>query len=138
MKTWSEILNELSSSPFGTKVTILKNEIISPKDAGAVKSIGVPYGQIADWRFKPETNCTGLHIHEYSNEWVAHLDQVHPQCSLIRHLKYDAPGTLLTITSSTGLILGKLLKNKPMIGGGIGFFAGLGLILTNKRSAKAP
>lgn len=74
-----------------SKLKIPKGQIVTPADAGAKKSLGIPVGQIAHWRFPPRPDGAGMHVHEYSDRYEAHLDRVHPEHSTVKHLVRDTP-----------------------------------------------
>ena len=88
---WAEVERYLEQIPRGTQYTIPKGVIVTPADAGAQKSVGLPVGQAADWRFPPRPDGAGLHVHEHEDRYVAHLDAVHPEASTIKHLVRDTP-----------------------------------------------
>lgn len=107
--TWLEIEAELRQLPPGASLSFARDQLPHPQDAGAARSIGVPSGQVADWRFAPTADCRGLHVHELADGWRAHLDAIHPSCDLLGHLQADAPGTLLVAGVLTGAAAGALL-----------------------------
>ena len=107
MRTWAEVEAELAAAPPGAQASYGRDEIGHPGAAGAVAGVGLPRGQLADWRFPPTASCRGLHVHEFAERWVAHLDQVHPACDPVGHLFQDAPIVLLAI--GAGAMLGGLL-----------------------------
>lgn len=103
-KSWASIGRELQRRPPGAKVKRACNSMPHPADEGAELGTGLPAGQIRDWRFPPEPDCTGLHVHEMNGRWEAHLDRVHPSCSPIEHARIDAPPLFI----GGGVLLGAL------------------------------
>lgn len=94
-----------------------------PRLEGAAASVGLPRGQRSDWRFEPNADCTGLHVHEFADGWAAHLDQVHPACGLVPHLQADAPGVLLVAGSLLGASIGAAV-GRPILGALFGLVLG--------------
>lgn len=85
---WGEVLAWLERNP-GAEASIRKGSIAHPGELGAARSVGLPRGQRSDWRFAPDGRCRGLHVREFRSHYRAHLDQVHPQCSLAGHFFRD-------------------------------------------------
>lgn len=73
----------------GSEIEVNKFVIEHPSYNGAGRSIGMPKGQEADWRFPPDPEGRGLHVHDVGWGWRAHLDQHHPLHSPIRHFLKD-------------------------------------------------
>lgn len=125
---WTRIWNYLSNEKPGTRIAFEKYELPHPRDAGARHSVGLPVeynGEhaIADYRFPPNAACAGLHVREYRNHWVAHVDQVHPECGPVEHLRKDAPGTFVAGGAGVGAALGAALGRSwgsALAGAGIG------------------
>ncbi len=106
---WAEVERQLETGI--SKLTIPKGEIPTPADAGATKSLGLPVGQYSDWRFPPRPDGAGLHVHEFPDRYEAHLDQVHPQASTVRHLMRDTPKLFwAAITGIVGAVSWRLFK----------------------------
>lgn len=123
MRSWMDVRIELEAALAGTEVTLARESMAHPRDAGAVRRIGWPRGQVADWRFPPTPTCRGLHVHEFGDRWVAHLDRVHPDCDLLGHLQHDAPQVLVGGTLLAGGLLG-VLVDRPGRGFTVGTLAG--------------
>lgn len=106
--TWQSIRDELEAS--GGVVVVPLDAIEHPSTAGAVAAQGLPVGQQSDWRFPPGADCSGMHVHGYPDRWEAHIDAVHPACSLVDHARVDAPilwlGGGLVVGLAIGLTLG--------------------------------
>lgn len=107
---WHQVRRHVLGLPAGTVVRYAKPAVPHPRDAGAQLSLGWPVGQVADYRFDPEHDCSGMHVHEFAAYWEVHIDRVHPRCGLIEHARADKPEALLW----GGAILGGL------IGGAVG------------------
>lgn len=129
--TWPDVLGELRRRPPGTTLGIPKALVVHPVEQGAKRSVGLHVGQQRDYRFPPERDGAGMHIHEYSHHWVAHLDRVHPDRGPLRHLRTDAPGVWMVGTSVAGALAGALLTKSA---GGTLVGAGLGLLFGAARN----
>lgn len=100
-------------------VEIDKTLIVHPGVVGAVRSHGWPRGQLADWRFPPDSDCRGLHVHEFELVYRAHVDEVHPECSLVEHIRRDVAPLWLVTGTTAGAIVGAL-ANRPGTGAALG------------------
>ncbi len=72
-------------------------DIPHPLALGFTTSIGLPEGQLADYRLEL-ADGRGIHVREYSGFFRIHLDRIHP--TLARwwdHLKEDAPEIALLV-----------------------------------------
>lgn len=116
--SWDHVLQHLSRRAYGTVVRIPRRRLPHPRTTNMVRSAGLWKGQAEDWRFRLR-DCTGFHVHVYTNHYEAHLDRVHPECDLVEHLRHDAPGAYVATTTVGG--------------GGIG--AGLGALIGGKEGA---
>ena len=122
---WTNVFDFVSRLPAGQRIEYPKEHLVHPREAGAEISAGWPVGQSADYRFPPDSLCRGLHVHEFPNRWVVHLDQVHPHCNLGEHARQDAPEAWLLGGAVLGAALGGAMSKK---GGGALAGAGLGLL----------
>lgn len=115
----------LSNKPKGTEIPLSKNEVLPPQLEGGELHSGLPKGQISDYRFM-SPDCTGLHVREFNSHYTAHIDQVHPDCSLVEHLRKDAPPIYKAATTGVGALVGGLIGGKTgaLLGGGLGFLFG--------------
>ena len=132
---WSNVRAQLERFPSGTVLRYLKATLPHPRDAGAAVSLGWPVGQLADFRFAPESDCRGMHVQDVETHWAVHLDRVHPDCSLIEHARQDAPQSLFVGGALLGGIVGAALSNKrdaTVAGAGIGLLLAA-LIHTGRR-----
>jgi hypothetical protein len=87
--TWQAVHDSLAEHPARTVMPFPKAWLPDPRTAGASVSVGVPHGQIADYRFPPDAECRGLHAQDFGTEWRVHLDRVHPSCDLVGHFVRD-------------------------------------------------
>lgn len=87
--SWADVYWRLTASAKGTEIEIPKDLIAHPMHNGAYKSVGLPKGQAGDWRFPPDPEGRGLHVHDIGWGWRAHLDAVHPETSIVGHLVKD-------------------------------------------------
>lgn len=93
----------------GGTIDVLVADIEHPRKAGATSAIGLPVGQSEDWRFPPDAACTGLHVQRFGDKWRAHVDDVHPDCSVVDHARTDAPVAWVGGTTIVGALLGHVL-----------------------------
>jgi hypothetical protein len=97
--TWDEVREWLRGERPGRELFIRKASIRHPRESGAAPSSGLPRGQLADWRFAPDLDCRGLHVHEFAARYRVHLDRVHPACDVFGHFMRDVlPGRWLLET----------------------------------------
>lgn len=125
---WSDVQQLLEGMPPGSTVDVGRG-LPHPRDAGATESYGLPaIGKVADWRFPPAADCSGLHVHELADGTLrAHLDRVHPACDPVEHLRVDAPDVFFVAAALAGGIAGGLLFGGRGVAGGLllGGIAGL-------------
>lgn len=97
---WSNISNYLLAFPFGKKFWVRKSEAEHPSELNFFqKAMGVPQGEIAHWRaFLPHN--MSLHVIEYLEGYLVHLDRIDPRKNLTGHLREDAPGWYITLLTS--------------------------------------
>jgi len=120
---WLQVFAQVEQHPPRTPVRIEKAGLPHPRDAGARVSVGIPRGQIADFRFPPDHRCRGLHVQDFGDHWQVHVDEVHPACDVLDHLRVDAPGGWVSGGAVVGGIVGLLLgrsKGAMLAGAGIG------------------
>ena len=110
--TWREVAAALAAQPAGTLLRVPKHQVEHPSASGLVHSVGLPYGQRADYRLR-YSDCTGLHVRDFGAHYEAHIDQVHPECGVVDHLRRDAPGTYIAAATALGALAGTLLGKKP-------------------------
>jgi len=103
---WTVIYQSLARYQQGTRVSVPKTDIPHPVEAGALPSLGWPVGQSADYRFPPDANRQGFHVQDFGDQWVAHIDQVHPASDLIEHAREDAPQAWLLGGAVIGAAIG--------------------------------
>lgn len=124
---WKNVYESLVPAAVGARKAIPKHGVPHPRGAGAVPSLGLPVGQLRDWRFPPDHCCRGLHVHEYSDRWEGHLDRVHPNCDPVDHIRRDAPELWMTGGAALGAVAGIAVAENKGAGALVG--AGLGLLL---------
>jgi hypothetical protein len=122
---WADVYRELLAAKPGATVTLPKSAIASPLVAGAEGSRGLGLG--AHYRFAPDRRCRGMHVREEGGAYEAHLDQVHPSCSIVGHLRADAPGVFVAGGLAAGAAAGAVLGGGrgAAIGGALGFVASM-------------
>lgn len=112
IRFWHGVRSELLQLPIGTVAHYTKAGAPHPRDAGARLSMGWPVGQITDYRFDPEHDCSGMHVHELVTHWAVHIDRVHPACDLIEHVRRDKPDSLYWGGAVVGGLVGAALGGK--------------------------
>jgi hypothetical protein len=91
--TWDAIRVWLLRERPGRELSIHRTRIAHPADAGALSSVGLPRGQVADWRFPADGQCRGVHVREFRARYRVHMDRAHPSCGLLDHFFRDVlPG----------------------------------------------
>ncbi len=110
--TWREIGQSLAGREPGAVLRVPKACVEHPSAAGLSLSIGLPFGQRADYRLRLK-GCQGLHVHDFGTHYEAHLDKVHPECGVVEHLRRDAPKTYVGVGIVVGALAGILLTKKP-------------------------
>ena len=124
LMTWKSVAVALRSGPQSTCVRVPAWQVEHPTAAGMTRSVGLPVGQVADWRM-PHPNCHGLHVREYVGYYTVHVDQVNPRCDLPGHIALDAPlvGGGAALGALVGLAIGEsagAMMIGALIGGAMG------------------
>ena len=125
---WESIRFQLQHYPVGARLSFPKDALPNPRQAGARVSVGLPVGQIADFRFDPDSSCASMHVQEYSDRWIAHIDTTHPDCGIIEHIRKDAPGAWCFGGAALGAAIGAALSRRGdaiLAGASIGFLIAL-------------
>ena len=127
LPSWSGILAVLDENPPGSVVRVPRHWLPHPLDEGATRSIGLPVGQRADYRWRLP-DCSGLHAHDFGTHYEAHVDHVDPACDLVEHARQDAPELYVSGAACAGLLLGLVLggnRSAALAGAGLGALVGL-------------
>lgn len=106
---WSSVLHRARALREGARIDIGKRSIPHPIEAGARVSVGLPVGQVTDYRFPPSHDCSGLHVQEFEDYWSIHVDKVHPACDIFAHLREDAPSGWIAGGAALGALAGLAL-----------------------------
>lgn len=117
--SWADVYYALAKAPPGTSLAVKKSDIARP--VGALPSVGIGAGE--HYRFPPDKQCRGLHVRdEGGDSYDVHLDQVHPDCSVVSHLREDAPALFVALGAVIGGVLGGIAKGSggAVIGGACG------------------
>lgn len=113
-------------------MTMPKARIASPGTQGATRSLGLPVGQHADWRW-PRKDGGCLHVRDMGDHYEAHLDRVDPGRDMLGHLRADEPVTWTLLLGATGWLLGAF-QGAPWKGAGVGIALAIGThMLARKR-----
>lgn len=87
MQTWASIAARCRRK--GGEVLVRKGAVSHPRRSrGFVRSIGLPTGQIRDWR-KTLSGGECLHVHEHKTFYAAHVDLFDPAVAPLHHLIGD-------------------------------------------------
>ena len=125
--SWEQVLETLWQEPAGTVLRAPKHWLPHPEDAGATRSLGLPVGQSADFRWRVGSFCAGLHARDFHDHYEAHIDEVNPACDVVDHLRQDAPKAYVAGAAALGALVGLLLgrsKDATLMGAGLGALAG--------------
>src|SRR5262245_17938103 len=122
--TWAQVASELRRHPLPACVRLGPWHVEHPQAAGMTRSVGLPVGQIADWRL-PHPNCHGLHVREYVGYYTAHVDHINPRCDLAGHMTMDVPlvGGGAALGALVGLLVGESASAMfvgAIVGGALG------------------
>ncbi len=122
--TWAQVAADLRRRPLPACLRLAAWQVEHPQAAGMTPSLGLPVGQLADWRM-PHPNCHGLHVREYPGYYTAHVDKINPRCDLPGHLTADVPlvGGGAALGALMGLIVGESASSMligAIIGGALG------------------
>jgi hypothetical protein len=135
-RSWEDVAVVLNDEPQGSLLRIPKGQLPHPSEVGAKPSMGLPVGQQADFRFTMN-DCRCLHVRIFQDRYEAHIDSVDPACSIVEHLRKDAPGTYTTAAAGLGALAGLILgggKKEGMLAGAlIGLAVGAATIPEQKK-----
>ncbi len=123
--TWNQVAAYLHTQPAHSCMNILKWQVEHPTAAGLRPSLGLPVGQMGDWRY---SSGHGLHVREYFDRYTVHVDSVNPNCDLPGHIVSDAPmiAAGVALGALIGLALGEnagAMMVGALIGGALGVAA---------------
>ncbi len=134
--TWAEVVMVLAAGEPGMEIALPLDELELPTDAGMTRSVGLPKGQLKDWRSETMPDGSGLHVLEFVDHYEVHIDRVDPHANLPGHVVQDVVPAMgrsvvpLFIAASTavgvagGAAVGKNFE-QPVIGAGVGGAMGL-------------
>lgn len=124
---WSVLVSRIRRPGLDGAVYFHPALIPHPTLAGAEPSLGLPAGQTEDWRFGPSLDGRGVHVQLVGGLWRVHVDRVHPDRSLLEHIRQDAPSMWLVSTTAACAAVGAALggKSGAAIGGLLGLIAGV-------------
>ena len=91
---WQGVAHVLSAREHAGFTVVVPKSLYAPhpEHSGAIRSIGLPKGQAADYRFPPDAMGRGLHVQEYRDHWKVHLDTRHPDVDPLGHIVSDVLG----------------------------------------------
>lgn len=105
LRSWQDVASILLREPVGTTLRFRKGLLVHPTRAGMTASIGLPQGQIADFRGRL-LEGRGLHVKDFDSHYEAHIDAVHPAVNPIEHLRQDAPAVFVGGGAALGAAIG--------------------------------
>jgi len=120
--TWRDVHDFLRSHPPGEILRLPKYVLPHPEDAGAARSVGLPLGQAADFRWRLR-DCRSLHVRDFQTHYEAHIDFVDPSCDPVEHLRRDLPEGYVGAVAAIGGLLGALIggsREAAVVGAGLG------------------
>ena len=118
VSSWNGVIRVLSRYEPRTILRVEKGVLGHPKTAGMTTSIGLPEGQLADYRLVLSSGA-GLHVKDFGSHYEAHIDEVHPDVDAMEHLRRDAPGVYIAGGAALGAAVGRTLgtsKNATLVG----------------------
>ncbi|MEM3267842.1 MAG: hypothetical protein QXR69_04045, partial [Conexivisphaerales archaeon] len=74
------------------EIVVRKSLMPELPDTFKESMLGYPHGSIKQYR-----DDTGVHVREYKDKFVIHIDRVDPRKSLLGHLVSDSPETILQL-----------------------------------------
>lgn len=135
VRSWRDAVALLRFEAPRTVLRVPKVWLPHPLTAGMTTSIGLPEGQLADYRLRLQ-GTAGLHVKDFGEHYEIHVDEVHPDVNPIEHLRRDSPGTFVAGGAALGALIGSALgkKSDSVIGGAVlgGILAAL--LASNKDS----
>ena len=128
VSSWRGVVRVLGQYAPRTTFRVEKGVLCHPRAAGMSPSMGLPEGQIGDFRLALP-NGGGLHVKDFGTHYEAHLDEVHPDVNLVEHLRKDAPGVFIAGGVALGAVVGRSVgtsKDGTLVGAALGgLFAAL-------------
>src|SRR5438552_2875538 len=106
--TWEGVRHALTCEPEGTVLRVPKFWLGHPADFGAARATGLPFGQIADFRWHFGA-LRGLHVRDFGAQYEAHLDRATGPLGAIDNLRADAPEVFVVGMGALGALVGGLL-----------------------------
>jgi hypothetical protein len=106
---WDEVYGALVRSP--------------PRTVLRFPTAALPALPSSAWRFPADALCRGMHARAEGGYWAVHLDEVHPSCSVVGHLRKDAPNVLYAGGTCVGGLVGYAAGGilGAVVGAGLGF-----------------
>jgi len=130
---WGSVLHALCGMHDDAALLYYKAGVPHPRAAGAVPSLGLPRGQLTDWRFRPEHPCHGLHIQEYADRWEGRLDRPSRGTASMTYVHGNAEAARLATGAAFGALIGLAVSERDhgegaLVGAGFGFLLALALM----------
>lgn len=120
--TWAGIVRAVLRLRPRHDIRIPKILVSSPASAGFKRALGSPRGQQADWRLTL-LDCRDVHAVEFEDHYLVHFDEVAPSCSVVEHMRRDAPGWYRVATTGVGAGIGAAIGGRK--GAAVGALLGL-------------
>lgn len=140
VRSWAAVLTILNFYPSGTILRVTKQGLPHPKVFGMFWSVGMPEGQVADYR-KVLPGGAGFHVKDFQTHYEVHIDRVHPDINVIEHLRHDAPSAFVASSTALGALVGTALGRSggaALAGAAVGGLVGLLLLPDAAKTPVAP
>ncbi|GEM_PF-5996807 len=118
---WMEVRAEVLARMPGSCVEYRRCLLPHPRAAGARPSASRSVGQIADYRFPPESEMHGMHVAEFPDRWAV-VDDHARDPALGLNTVAGAAGLAL-LGSALGIAIGRS-NESALLGGLLGLVAG--------------
>lgn len=93
--TWENIREQCIRT--GEFITVLKKEIEDFPSDFEETNMGISKGELR--QFRDNRTTQSLHIHEYIDHYVVHIDLFNPKFHPVAHGVLDTPGIALTVVA---------------------------------------
>lgn len=100
---WPSVIQAIARLGLGVEVELDKQWLLHPSKVEGFKlSLGMPRGQVADYRMRlSDGRC--LHVVELRDRYLVHLDSVDPSDNPLGHLLSDTPPWLASLAIAASL-----------------------------------
>lgn len=107
MMTWADVVQQLWPPDSRHHLRLPKAIVPHPITVQGMRtSMGLPEGQVRDYRVRLGETTAGLHIKEFQHHYEAHLDAYDPVVKPVEHFVVDAPGAFVGGAAALGAVIG--------------------------------